>query len=104
MKPILAITFFALALCTPALAQTDDSNSVAPPYVGSADTVSCRMPRAMPGTRLQPVCRTNAEWTRYPTYGMSQNEVKAAPDVGPVFFNGYFEDQPLAGALLGPSH
>jgi len=103
MKRFLTCALPALTLCVPALAQTGDSNSGAPAYVGNPDTVYCRMPRAMPGTRLEPVCRMNAEWAHYPGYGMSEKEVEETPNLNGFYFNGHFVDQPVAHPLVGPA-
>ena len=103
MRRILIIVPCALALCIPALAQTVESYPGAPEYVGNPDTVYCRMPRMMPGSRIQPVCMTNAEWARYPGYGMSPKEVEGTPNFNHAFYNGYFVDRPLAHPLVGPT-
>ena len=65
----------------------------ASPYVGNPDTIYCRLPQALPGSRLKPVCMTNAEWARYPGYGVDLSRV-------PNF--GYLEDQPnIAAPMVG---
>ena len=74
MRLILTSVFSVLALSTVALAQAADTPYPltyphAGPYVGNPDTVYCRLPEAPVGTRLKPVCMTNAEWARYPRYG-----------------------------------
>jgi hypothetical protein len=74
MRLILTTTLSALMLCAPALAQTapeaDESYSRIPTSVGDPDTVYCRRSEAVGSSRLGPVCRTSAEWARYPKYGI----------------------------------
>jgi hypothetical protein len=68
MRHILIIAVSTLALCAPALAQTaPEKNDSRFTVVDNRDSVSCRMPQALPGSRLGPVCKTSAEWAHDPT-------------------------------------
>jgi hypothetical protein len=81
MRRIVIIAVSALALCAPALAQTaPQENEPRPPITVTESNyivtvtdnkthMSCRMPTALPGSRLGPVCLPSAEMAGYPDYG-----------------------------------
>jgi hypothetical protein len=86
MSMKLAIAAFILALCAPALAQTNapanaPAAPVAPPAgshdgppsgEGDPNVITCRPPQLLPRSRLRgpEVCKTNAVWAQYRKDGM----------------------------------
>src|ERR1019366_4529036 len=98
MRLILTIALSALVLCAPALAQTapetDESYSRTPTSVGDPGTTYCLMPETAGSSRLGQVCRTSAEWARYPRYGMGADTHDVA---GPASIP-YMNDPGLAGS------
>ena len=81
MRRVMIIAVSALALCAPALAQTAPQEHEPRPPITVTESnyivtvtdnrthTSCRMPTALPGSRLGPVCLPSAEMAGYPTYG-----------------------------------
>lgn len=90
MRCIVTIASFALALCAPALAQTAQQDEARSPITVTESNyivtvtdnrthTSCRMPTALPGSRLGPVCLPSAEMARYPDFGRP-----VSPDPGQI--------------------
>ena len=86
MKRILTIVLSALMLSacmanwkpgyqSDRTGETDESYS----RTSAAASYDCRMPQGLPGSRLGQVCKTSAEWTRYPGYGMDATGASAMP-------------------------
>jgi hypothetical protein len=81
MRRSVTIASFALTVCAPALAQTaPQENDSRPPITVTESNyivtvtdnrthISCRMPTALPGSRLGPVCLPSVTMARYPDYG-----------------------------------
>jgi hypothetical protein len=71
MRHILTVAFYALVLCAPALAQTAPETGTSLSPASDSNPLTCRIPQTAGSSRLGAVCRANAEWTRYPRYGVS---------------------------------